>query len=219
MSMPSIAKNIMNDMQKTITELQEKELVRDYRGISSGPKIGNIYEITYSEKDTSIANIVYDKYASEEEIINKLLDGLQYTVLLYDKSIVQAEFKIDKNEIVKERLVFMKRHNRIWNVDEIKEHDNLDYDWFSEEQGIPIIFRIDHDSKNHEEKKHPKTHVTISNHESCRIPIKGIVTFSEFIRFILFHFYNIKLDLKENRLNINDTITEQEKKMIHINWV
>ena len=48
--------------------------------------------------------------------------------------------------------------------------------------------------------------------------MKGIVTFSEFVRFILLHIYDIKLDLKVCRSNAEDTITELEKQMIHMNW-
>ena len=214
-----IVKKILDDMNKTITELQTKNLVRDYRGISTSQNGKKSYEITYNGKNTDISNIVYDKHISQEELMRKLLKGLQYTILMYDKSIIQSEFIIDNDKIIKERLVFMKRHNRVWDINEITDYDRMEHDWFEEEKGIPIIFRIDYAPNDHIEKDHAATHVTLSNHETCRIPMKGIVTFSEFIRFILFHFYNIKLDLNENRLNIDDTITELEKKMIHINWV
>ena len=151
-------------------------------------------------------------------MINVLLEGLQYNILLYDKSLIQAEFTVDKDEVIKERLVFMKKHNKIWNAEEIEEYEILDEDWFSEEYGVPIMLRVDYAPKDHIEGDHAKTHLTLSNHESCRIPIKGIVTFSEFVRFILFHFYDIKLDLKVCRSSAEDTITEHEKKMIHMNW-
>lgn len=80
------------------------------------------------------------------------------------------------------------------------------------------MLRIDYAPDDHVECDHAVTHLTLSNHESCRIPMKGIVTFSEFVRFVLFHFYNIKLDLQVYRSDDGDTITELEKKMIHMNW-
>lgn len=91
-------------------------------------------------------------------------------------------------------------------------------DWFAEEKGIPIIIRVDYDPKSHIECDHAKTHLTISNHESCRIPIKDFVTFSEFVRLVLFHFCNIKMVMKTFRINTGDIITEVEKEMIHMNW-
>ena len=102
--------------------------------------------------------------------------------------------------------------------EEIREDERNDLDWFEEDFGVPIIIRIDYDPNEHVECDHAVAHLTVSNHENCRIPLKGAVTFSEFVRFVLFHFYNIKLELPENRFE-NTTITEMEQKMIHINWL
>ena len=218
MATSKMVKSVLGDMRNTINELYSKNFVRDYRQESCRETAKDTYEISFSRKDNNICNIVYDEHISSEEIMEQLLKGYQYTILLYDKSIIQAEFIIKDELIVKERLVFMKRHNKIWNMDEIDECEILEQDWFSEEKGIPIVFRIDYAPDDHKDGDHSATHFTISNHQSCRIPIKGIVTFSEFVRFVLFHFYNIKMELKQCRLGMDDTITEIERQMIHINW-
>ncbi|MBR6697672.1 MAG: DUF2290 domain-containing protein [Lachnospiraceae bacterium] len=218
MGASKMVKNVLGDMRKTIEELYAKNLIRDYMQESCREIAKDTFEISFSGKDTNVCNIVYDKHISGEEIIDKLLGGCQYTVLLYDKSIIQAEFTIEHNEIVKERLVFMKRHNKIWDIDEINESENLEQDWFSEEKGIPIVFRVDYAPNDHIDGEHSATHLTLANHESCRVPIKGIVTFSEFIRFILLHFYNIEMEIKQFRAISQDTITVLEKQMVHINW-
>ncbi|MBQ8846094.1 MAG: DUF2290 domain-containing protein, partial [Lachnospiraceae bacterium] len=175
------------------------------------------YEITFAGKNET-SSIVYDKHVSSEEIIQSLLENLQYTVLLYDKSIIQAEYIIEKEKIKKARLVFMKMHNKIWEKSEIDESERIEHDWFTEEKGVPIMIRIDCDVKEHKEGEHAITHLTLSNHEPCRIPMKEMLTFSEFVRFVLFHFYDIKLNLKENRFDFCETITALEKKMIHFYW-
>ena len=213
-----MVKSVLGDMKKTIGELYKKELVRDYKKESCREVGRNTFEISYSGKEKNICNIVYDKHISGEEIMDKLLEGCQYTVLLYDKSIIQAEFKIEDEKIIKERLVFIKRHNKIWNIDEIEESEYMEQDWFSEEKGIPIIFRVDYAPNDYKEGEHPATHLTLANHECCRVPIKGIVTFSEFVRFILLHFYDMEMELKQFRSSVEDTITVSEKQMVHINW-
>lgn len=218
MGTSKMVKSVLGDIRKTINELYSKKLVRDYRELSTILTAKDTYEISFSGKNNDICNIVYDEHISGEEIIDKLLNGYQYNVLLYDKSLIQAEFIIEEESIIKERLVFMKKHNKIWKSDEIEEAENNEYDWFSEEKGIPIVFRIDYDPKAHIDGEHSATHLTLSNHKSCRVPIKNIVTFSEFVRFILQHFYNEKLELKQNRMTSDDTITQIEKKMVHINW-
>lgn len=218
MATSKIVKNVLDDMRKTIDELYLKSLVRDCRPASCKETAKDTYEISFSGKDRNVCNIVYDEHISGEEIMEQLLKGYQYTILLYDKSIIQAEFIIKDEKIIKERLVFMKRHNKIWNIDEIYECEELEQDWFSEEKGIPIVFRIDYAPDDHIDGDHSATHLTLSNHQSCRVPIKGIVTFSEFVRFILLHFYDIKMDLKQCRSDMDDTITQLEKQMVHINW-
>ena len=52
----------------------------------------------------------------------------------------------------------------------------------------------------------------------AEIDMKQAVTFSEFVRFILFHFYDVQLQKSEYRLDSSEDITASEKKMIHINW-
>ena len=216
MAASKLVRNILDDMNKTITELRCRELLRDEKRISQCTHQGRLIEISYTGKNTS-GSIVFDKHVTSSQIIDTLLEGKQYTILLYDKGLIQAEYIIKGNDVIKERLVFMKKHNKIWSAEEIAEYEILEEDWFAEE-GIPIMLRIDYAPDDHKECDHAATHLTISNHESCRIPMKGIVTFSEFVRFVLFHFYDIKLNLKTCRSSAGATITELEKEMIHINW-
>ncbi len=216
MAASKLVRNILDDMNKTITELRCRELLRDEKGISQCTHQGRLIEISYNGKNTT-GSIVFDKHVTSSQIIDTLLEGKQYTILLYDKGLIQAEYIVNGNEVIKERLVFMKKHNKIWDIGEIKDYEKDDIDWFVED-GVPIMLRIDYAPDDHKECDHAATHLTISNHESCRIPMKGIVTFSEFVRFVLFHFYDIRLELKTCRTIAGDTITELEKEMIHINW-
>lgn len=217
MATSKMVKEVLDDINKTIKELYSKGIVRDYLGVSVSGTGKNSFAITYSGKNSS-SSVVYDKHITVSEIMDVLLKELQYTVLLYDKSLFQAEFEISDNKIIKERLVFIKKHNRIWNMKEIEEYESTDEDWFAEQEGVPIMIRIDFAPKEHVEGKHAATHLTISNHESCRVPVKGIVSFSEFVRFVLLQFYDMNLDIKVCRLDESDTITKLERQMIHINW-
>lgn len=216
MATSKLVKKILDDMNKTITELRCRELLRDEKGISQSNQKDGLIEISYNGKDTT-SSIVFDKHITSSQIIDTLLEGKQYTILFYDKGLIQAEYTVDGNNVIKERLVFMKKHNKIWDAKEIEEYEILEEDWFTEE-GVPIMLRIDYAPDEHKECDHAATHLTISNHESCRIPMKGIVTFSEFVRFVLFHFYNIKMDMRICRSSVGDTITELEKAMMHVSW-
>lgn len=218
MAVSRLSKELLRDIEATITELRNMGFLRDEKGISQRVLSRNIFEISFAGKSDA-GSIMYDKNISCATLMDVLLQNQQYTVLLYDKSIIQAEFLIEGNRIVKERLVFLKRHNKIWDSDEIDLYEACDEDWFSEEFGIPILIRIDYDPSEHKDGEHPCSHLTLSNHESCRIPMREAVTFSEFVRFILFHFYDKKLNKAIFRLGGPEDITELEKKMMHVNWL
>ncbi|WP_379705141.1 DUF2290 domain-containing protein [Mediterraneibacter gnavus] len=217
MKTSKIVKCILDDIRRTSEELWKKEIVRDMRGVSSKPIGKDSWEISFSGKNDS-GTIVFDKHITAAEIIEVLLGNLQYTLLLYDKGLIQAEYEISNDKIIKERLVFIKKHNKIWDAKEIEEYEAQDKDWFMEEEGVPIMLRIDYAPDDHVEGDHAATHLTLSNHECCRIPMKGIVTFSEFVRFVLLHFYDIKLEKPVFRFSGEDTITSLEEQMMHVNW-
>lgn len=220
MGTPKFVKDIINDFDRTISKLWEIELLLESTGQSVNKTGCNNYEISWSGKNTKNC-IVYDSNILASQLIMRLVENRQYTVLLYDKSIIQAEYIIENNMVIKQRLVFMKKHNKIWDKNEIAEYEEKqdipEEDWFEEDLGIPIIIRIDYDPNNHIECEHPCSHFTISNNECCRIPIQGIITFSEFVRFIIKNFYGINLNLTPNK-NLEETITIKEKEMIYLAW-
>ena len=85
----------------------------------------------------------------------------QYNLILYDKGLIQAEFLVNHDKIVKERLVFIKKHNKIWNMSEIEEHEILEEDWFDDEDGIPIMLRIDYAPDDHVDGDHAAAHLSL----------------------------------------------------------
>lgn len=214
---PRVIKEVLKDIENALTELRKIEMLRDETGVSTITTGANLFDISYATKNET-SSILYDNNISYSFLIDKLLFNRQYTILLYDKSIVQAEFKIANNIIIKERLLFIKKHNKTWQKDEIAEYENEYEEWFDDDFGIPIFFRVDYDPDAFKEVSHPATHFTLSNQENCRIPIKGIITFSEFMKLIMKQFYNIDLSITQYRYN-DETITNNEKKLIHMNWV
>lgn len=212
-----INKDILADIKKTKDELYEKGFIRDEQGIVAKRTGSDSFEISFSGK-TDASRVLFDKHANISYVMNTLLKERQYTILLYDKSIIQAEYCIAGGEICKERLVFIKKHNRIISREEIAIADSEDEDWFMEEEGIPLYMRIDYDPSCHVECEHPAAHLTLSNNEACRIPIQDAISFSEFVRFILFHFYKTKMDMIRYRLEKECSITCLERQMMHVAW-
>ena len=187
-------------------------VVKNYNGKQN-------YDLTWSGK-SSINSILFDENKSCFELLSAIRPARQYSFLMYDKSIIQVEYQIKEEEIIKARLLFIKLQNKVWSVEELQEYidipDILD-EVLNEEVGFPIMIRIDFDPQNHVECEHPKAHFVFNNVKDCRIPMKSIISLSKFIDFLLKHFYNIQLDSFGN-IEFSKTITDSEAKMVHINW-
>ena len=207
------------DYDSIIKELYQKNMIRDVLQHSIIKTHNQLYKISRNQTE-SPSNILYDKLLPIEVVMNTLLEKKEYNILLYDRSIIQYDFIIKDGKIIKERLIFIKKHNYLWSQDEIIEKDmnEFEIDWFTEERGIPIVIRIDFDEQNHIDVIHPSSHMTLSNYDECRIPMMGPVSLYDFLNFILNFFYNDGLSFKSRFEEKNITITEDEKKRIHFEW-
>lgn len=212
----SIINKLRNDIDKTVHFLRKDHLLRDECTIITRNLDKNCTELTFSHKNDS-SKILYDNNISYYEMIDRLLKSQQYYILLYDKSIIQIEFIISKNKIIKAKYLFLKKHNKNWTIDEIKNAESKDLDWFAENSGFPILFRIDFDLNEKKEIIHPACHITFSNHKHCRIALKDVISFSQFINFILFHFYGIHECYEEIKIH-QETLSAKEKNIIHFDW-
>lgn len=177
------------------------------------------YTVTWSGRNSS-NTILFDEGKSCSELISTLRTERQYSLLLYDKSIIQAEYIIEKEELKKARLIFIKLQNKVWSMEEIAEFSNdpdlLD-DCLNEPTGLPIMFRLDYDPENHKDCEHPKAHFVFNNIRDCRIPLKAPMSLGQFTDFILQQVYHIKIQ-ELPYICFNKTITDNEQCMVHINW-
>lgn len=199
--------------------LYTKGLVIDTNPFVVKSTAANVLDVTWSGKN-AISNILFDEEKSCGELLETIRSERQYTFLTYDKSIIQAEYKIENDDIIKGRLLFLKLQNKVWSHDEILEYaddpNKLD-DMLNEEVGLPIMIRIDFDPQNHIDCQHPKAHCVFSNVKDCRIPMKSVLSLGQFVDFIFRQFYHVELP-KFDMVSFDETITDAESKMIHINW-
>ena len=91
-----MVKHILDDMKKTNEELWKKGIVRDAKGASVKQTGSDSWEISFFGGKNDSGSIILDKHITATRIIEVLLENLQYTLLLYDKGIIQAEYEISK---------------------------------------------------------------------------------------------------------------------------
>ena len=211
----NLINNIINNYKACLKILNKKKLiVKFYNLITNSTKNG--IEVTWETKIKGFKNISYDKNISTEEIRRNLIENNQYCFQFYDGSIFSYEAIINKDEIIKSNIVFIKCYDS-----EKKQEDKTwqDYqfdDGSDEKLGTPIYLRIDIDEKG-KKSHHSICHLTLSNYKYCRIPLTNKISIQESLNFILNNFYNV-YDAKLPKLCHERCITVEESKEIHLNW-
>lgn len=222
----NLVSNIIDDFNQTCRQLSEMQILRSYNGLSTNRTGNDCYELTWSNRNDEVS-VLYNDDMVGAEIIEKLILENQFSLLLEDGSIFQFECIIKENQIFKQRMLFFKVSNKVIEVNKpklMKTWEDYQMEDVADEQstemlGIPILIRQDYDMKLAKECIHPKSHFSIGNIKSCRIPMKANISFSEFVNFVLCHIYDCPFDFMDIRLRFEEDMFEKEKSMIHFNWL
>ncbi|WP_141434472.1 DUF2290 domain-containing protein [Bacillus sp. 03113] len=222
MSKKDIVNMLLKEYIMIYSLLYEKRYIIEHRELSHSHTGKDMHELTWSGRNQE-ANVTFDTSLEITPIIDTLLQEEQFSFLFYDKSIMQVEYKIKSNEIVKQRLQFIKKSSRVRAIEEIQQLEGEfteveGSNWFEEESGIPVFLRVDYDPDNHEDVYHAKSHFVISNIKDCRIPMKCNLSLVKFVELILHQIYN-EYDLSiKDILGHKDEITQNEKLVMHLDW-
>ena len=173
MAKNEILKIVKKDIENAKKILYERDLILEAKGESTKEFSENCYKITWNGKQSN-SSIIYDNNIGVDFIMKTLLQNQQYSILLYDRSLIQFEFIIENDIITKQRMLFIKRHNKIWDKEEIVSISALQdvdfFDYFFESEGIPTMIRIDYDQENSRDCVHPISHMTRATRRSPRSP-------------------------------------------------
>lgn len=210
---------IISDYKFIISEILKLRLYCDSNELIVKNGADNTEIISWNNKKSG--SILYDTSISASKMLEEILKEKQFCVELYDKSVFQFECVVKNEKIEKVRMLYLKKDNKIWSIDELgmteANEDEMDQ-WFELNYGMPIMIRIDYDPSEYIELIHSKSHMTISNSENCRIPMKTYFMFSEFVSFILWNFYNIKIKKSSVLYNDMTELSDNELKECHITW-
>lgn len=182
-------------------------------------KGGKIYISNMDNLSIALKNVTY---AEIYEILEK---DKNFNIKMIDGALIQLMYEFSSSdELIKHRLSFFPSPNLIeyQNEKEIYELDEIYADILSYNiVTTPIRFDFDTNSDNVRDVEHPVSHLTIGQYKNCRIPIHSALTPKTFITFILMNFYNTaykKFQISlSSELSFDITITENEKKILHLN--
>lgn len=213
------------NIENITTVLIENNLAKAF----NFPKIDHDrHEVIWSKHSSISFLLKNDDY---KELYNKTIMEQEYNIVLLDGAIIQMMYRVNGDEIIEHRLLYMPSPHTPNYEDFSDDYTHMYYEEIfgditnKSSMIFPIRFDYSNDKDKFEEISHPYSHLTLGNFSNCRIPIISPITPYTFIIFILRNFYNtlyVKNPHIETSfsctLNINNTITENEKKILHFSY-
>lgn len=170
------------------------------------------------------------KNTKYHHLYRECLSKGDYNFVLLDGALIQMKYRFYKEEIHEHILSF---YPSPFSQPGQNDFENFETDFIGEEDFdyqdekiicTPLRFDFNIDDKIFKDTDHPKTHFTIGDYKSCRIPIYAPLTPNRFMKFILRNFYfekftdNYSDNFFKCDLKTPGTISINEKSQIHFNW-
>lgn len=189
---------------------------QNYPAVVESPDSFSIVYDGFGDISTALRNIDYNQ-------IHKYLDDKkQYNFKLIDGALVQLLYIYDrKGSLLKHRLCYFPSPSFecFQNDPELYLSEGDLYADVIAKNILPVPIRFDFDPSNHQNIYHPSSHITFGQFKNCRIPVVSPLCPVTFMDFILSSFYNtayINCNLQRKKFRFQDTITEQERTLLHI---
>jgi hypothetical protein len=175
-------------------------------------------------------NIVFSlKDSPYEKIYEECLVYKDYNFVMFDQAIIQMRYRFRRDNLLEHVLGYYPNPSQENFLDSPInfEEDYYGTTPFSENidsTSVKFPLRFDYDIAVHNPCDHPISHLTLGNNTSCRIPVSKALTPNKFMLFILRSFYFEKFKILFTNddfrceLIFNESIIDDEKEMLHINY-
>lgn len=211
-------KDILKEINECITFLMKKGIIHDQNyAHSNDDHLFHNISTCVSPSVLTFKNI--DDY---NRICDDLRKKRQFTVLMFDNTLVNLEYQFKDNTICKLRCIVLP-DLRLYAGDEYyQDYSNSDFDIeieFLQKYQLRFPFRIDYDINAAVAGLHPKCHLHLGFSEGCRIPISEPLTPKLIFKFLIENFYNPSYMEEKNdfdnffKLNTTNTFTKDIDKL------
>ena len=158
------------------------------------------------------------------DIHRELSERRSYNLRLIDGGLLQLMYRFKDGLIEQHRLAYYPspRLRPFPEDPEAYMRDELFLEIVSRRiVAFPLRFDFDDQKGVHVDILHPKTHLTLGDVKTCRIPVTAPLTPHWFVEFILRNFYYAKMydlvrRLPKRILKFRETITKNERCLIHV---
>lgn len=172
------------------------------------------------------ANFISDavKASSYSSVFSLFVSERVFNAQLVDGALIQCTYTFKNNKLLKHRLAFLPPPGMDWTLRSVRPREYEDED--TEEVsnggvGQPLRFDFNARDEKHRDVIHPKCHLTLGDHSTCRIPVTSPVTPYWFIYFVLLNFCStsgieMASSLPKSSDKFTDSISREEKKIPYL---
>jgi hypothetical protein len=218
---------IKKQINVLIKFLLEQGLADDSNFPYSNDLNSKLVNITFQGADY-ISEMIKNDYSSYTHMYEILKQNRAYSIKMLDGAFIQMTYSFRQDVLESHRLGFFPSPEleQFQNNPDIYSPDEI-HSEFTSKNIAPCLIRFDFDTRDNVHKiiSHPKSHLTLGQYTSCRIPVSHPISPFHFIEFIIRNFYSS--DSLENRLNssilhgigninFNKSMVSEEEKIIHM---
>lgn len=222
----------VNQVRRNVDELRKalfkEDLAKDFNRIVINEFRGHIKVVTWAEclPYTDLRFATLDEFGW-------LLRKRQFSILLFDGSLLQISYKFKRGTLIEHRLCFYPFPLRL----DVEELDNylgagfgfldileeaFSFGEFKERLSLQSPIRFDYDMER-AAANHPASHMHLLRNE-CRVPVFAPLSVGHFIRFVFRRFYPEQW--KEFDFirgwpcqEFDRTVTVEQERQIYLNYV
>ena len=213
------AENVAAEVRGLTVHLVESAIIRDY-----------YWPTTRRNRSMSTVSFDNDQYVAEAMkldtytyIYTHLADRRAYNLMMLDGALVQFMYRFDRRSLAGHRLAYLPVPDARQLHDVFGDSRDGHLAAVTSRRAVPVPLRIDYDASEgrHRPQTHPKCHLTLGEHRSCRIPVSSPMTPYRFMDFLLRSFYDdgeraYANHLPKSKCQFTASIHVEERQIVHV---
>ena len=213
------AEDIAAEIRGLTVHLVDAAITRDYH-----------WPRTRRRRAMSTVSFANDRYVADAmkldtytHVYTHLAGRHAYNLMMLDGALVQFMYRFERRSLAGHRLAYLPTPDARQLHDALSKSGDGHLMDVADRRAVPVPLRIDYDVSEgrHRPRTHPKCHLTLGEHRSCRIPVSSPMTPCRFMDFLLRSFYDdgeraYANHLPKSRCRFAPSIHAEEQQVVHV---
>ena len=212
-----------------------EDIAAEIRGLTVhlvGSAITRDYYWPTTRRNRSMSTVSFDndRYVADAmkldtytHVYTHLADRRAYNLMMLDGALVQFMYRFERRRLAGHRLAYLPAPDARQPHDVFGDSRDGHLKDVTNRRAVPVPLRIDYDAseRRHRAQTHPKCHLTLGEHRSCRIPVSSPTTPCRFMDFLLRSFYDDgerahANHLPKSKCQFAGSIHAEERQIVHV---